>query len=87
MTTKKKQYDDDDGRVILDMDIEGMQWHDKRVRQEKSTARKIGVGDQMTGSEARRYTWYAVLAGLLIVTVFSVTWVLFILFCTKVWFR
>jgi hypothetical protein len=87
MANQKKQYDDDDGRVILNMDIEGMQWHDKRVRQEKRTERKVGHGDQLTRSEARQFTWYAILAGLLIVAVFSVTWVLFILFCINVWFR
>jgi hypothetical protein len=41
----------------------------------------------MTRSEARRFTWYAVLAGRLIVAVFSATWVLFALFCTQIWFR
>lgn len=87
MTTLPKQYDDDDGRVICDMDIEGMRWHDKRVRREKVAARKIAQGDQMTRSEMRQYIWYSILAGLLIVGVFSVTWVLFTLFCVKIWLR
>jgi hypothetical protein len=82
-----KQYEDDDGRVICNMDVPGMRWYDKRVRREEHAMRKTAQGDQLTRSEARRYTWYAVLAGLLIATVFSLTWVLFILFCTKVWFR
>ena len=87
MANKPKQYNDDDGRVICSMDVEGMQWHDKRVRHESREARRVSQGDQMTKSEARQFTWYAVLAGLLIAAVFSVTWILFILFCTEIWFR
>lgn len=87
MANKPSQFDDDDGRVICNMDVEGMRWHDKRVRRESREARRVIQGDQMTKSEARQFTWYAVLAGLLIATVFSVTWVLFILFCTEIWFK
>ena len=87
MANNPRQVDDDDGRVICNMDVEGMRWHDKRVRRESREARRVIQGDQMTKSEARQFTWYAVLAGLLIATVFSVTWVLFILFCTEIWFK
>ena len=87
MVHKPKQYDDDDGRVVCAMDVEGMRWHDKDVRRRENEARKVAQGEQMTRSEARRFTWYAVLAGLLIVAVFSATWVLFALFCTQIWFR
>ncbi len=86
MKKQFKDYDDDDGRVIVNMDVEGMPWHDKRVRREKREA-KASRGPQMTRSEARRFTWYAVLAGLTIVLVFSVVWVLLTLFATQVWFR
>ncbi len=82
-----KQFEDDDGRVICNMDVEGMRWHDKSVRRREQAARKMPSSEQLTGSETWRFTWSAVLAGLLIVSVFSVTWVLFILFCTKIWFR
>lgn len=87
MTNKPKKYDDDDGRVICDMDVDGMRWHDKKVRREEKAQRREVQGEQMTNSEARRYNCYALLAGLVIVLVFSVAWVLFILFCTKIWFR
>ena len=83
----KKEYEDDDGRVICNMDVEGMRWHAKSIRPKDSNATKVLQGEQMTRSESWRYTWSAVLAGLLIVSVFSVTWVLFILFCTEIWFR
>lgn len=87
MKTQPKKYEDDDGRVICDMDIDGLPWHDKRVRRENRNARSQVQAGQLTNSEARRYTWYAILAGLLVVSVFSITWILFVLFCTKIWFR
>jgi len=93
MGKEPKKYDDDDGRVIADMDVAGMPWYDRSVRREKRTERRAErqsrhyQGSQMTKSEARRYTWYAVLAGLTIVGVFSAVWILFTLFATQVWFR
>ena len=87
MGKQQHKYEDDDGRVICSMDIDGMPWHDKRVRRELAAARKQASPGQMTNSEARRYTWYSILAGLLIVSVFSITWILFVLFCTEIWFR
>lgn len=87
MRHQPKQYDDDDGRVICNMNVDGMRWHDKNVHREENPTRKVAQDEQMTKSEARQFTWYALRAALLIVLVFSVTWVLFTLFCTKVWFR
>jgi hypothetical protein len=87
MNNQPKQNDYDDGRVICNMDVDGMRWHDQRMRRQKRAERKVVQGEQMTPSESRLYTWYSVLAALLIVGVFSVTWILFTLFCTKIWFR
>jgi hypothetical protein len=87
MKPQQKKYEDDDGRVICDMDVDGLPWHDKRIRRENRAARNQVQAGQMTRSEARRYTWYAILAGLLVVSVFSITWILFVLFCTQIWFR
>lgn len=89
MPQKPKEHDDDDGRVIVNMDVEGMQHHDRRVRREKRAERaeKSGHETKMTKSEARRFTFYAVLAGLTIVLVFAIVWILMTLFATQVWFR
>jgi hypothetical protein len=87
MKKQPKQFDDDDGRVICDMDVDGMRWHEKRIRHERTVPNKAAHVEQMTRSGARLYTWYSLLAALLIVLVFSVTWVLFTLFCTQIWFR
>ena len=64
MSNQPKKYDDDDGRVICSMDVEGTRWHDKAVRREAKVNHKVAQGDQLTRSEARIFTWYAVLAGL-----------------------
>lgn len=93
MAKNRKQYDDDDGRVIVNMDVEGMRLHDRRVRREKRAETSEGGTrpekrkTELTRSEARRYTWYAVLAGLTIVLVYAVAWILFTLFLTKIWLR
>jgi hypothetical protein len=86
MSINHEQFDDD-GRVIVNMDVEGMPRHDKQVRLEKTRARKYSQGPQGTKPENRLYTWYSMLYGLLIAAVFSITWILFTLFCTQIWFR
>lgn len=35
MQTRKKQFEEDDGRVIANMDVDGMPWHDRRARFEE----------------------------------------------------
>ena len=87
MPRKPKTYDDDDGRTIVSMDVEGMRWHDKTVKQENKNKRKAIHGNQMTRIESRLYTWYSLIAGLIVASVFSLTWILFVLFCTQIWFR
>jgi hypothetical protein len=89
MTPQPNKYEDDDGRVICSMDVEGMRWHEKKVSREEKEQRNAAVsrGYTLTKTEARRYTWYSMLAGLVIVLTFSLTWVLFTLFCTEIWFK
>ena len=93
MSKEPRKYDDDDGRVIANMNVEGMPWYDRRVRrekrEEKRAERKANLSQvtQLTKSEARRFTWYAVLAGLTIALVFSAVWILLTLFMTQVWFQ
>jgi len=90
MSTKSKQYEDDDGRVICSMDVEGMRGLSLKARRKmhpENVVYKTVHGDQLSRSEARRYNWYAVLAGMLVVSVFSITWILFVLFCTEIWFK
>ena len=80
---------EDDGRVICDMNVSGMPWHQDRNSQAIVSPRKDSRlrGDPITKRELRRYTWYAILAGLVVVATFSIVWILFTLFATQVWFR
>lgn len=87
MSAKLKKYEDDDGRVICSMDVDGLRKHNRRTAREIFAARAETTPEQMTQQEALRYTWYSVLAGLAMVFVFSAVLVVFILFCTQVWFR
>jgi hypothetical protein len=82
-----KQYEDDDGRVIANMDVEGMPWHQRRSIWPERAASSSPQGQGMSRSEARQYTWYSLGAAAIIVGVFSLTWILFTLFCLYIWFQ
>lgn len=92
---KQDKFDDDDGRVICDMDpvsnldLTGRDRSNPFGRREerKEKISELPAGEQLTRSEARRFTWNAVLAGLMVALIFSAVWVLFTLFATQVWFR
>ena len=94
MQNQKKQFDDDDGRTIVSMDVDGTPWHDRNVNFAEKQARELNrkqrvemYGDRMTNSEARRYTFYAMLAGLALTAALAVVWILLVLFMTQVWFK
>ncbi len=88
---KKKVYDDDDGRVIANMNVDGMPWSmsDVLSRRKKSDEKLQSSGDfsDLSGKETREIVKGAVKAGLVIAGVFLVAAALFILFCIHVWFR
>lgn len=73
MARQPKQYEDDDGRTIVDMDVEGMPWHTRRVKREKreqaraELQQKIDSGEALTRRQTARYTAYALLAGLAVI--------------------
>ena len=87
----QKKYDDDDGRTICSMDVEGMPGSVFRQRGakhslEKETIRsKVNAGEPLTRREYRKYTWYAVLGGLTVVGVIGGGVVLFIFILTLIW--
>lgn len=87
MAKKPKQYDDDDGRVICNMQVEGTPWYEKRAVREQKASKRFDYAPVITRSESRRYQLYSMLGGLTVALVFSLTWVLFTLFCVLVWFR
>ena len=87
----RKQYDDDDGRTIVDMNVEGMPWYDSQIRKEKrkneraALQEKIDRGEALTRKESVRYTFYAVLAGLTVVAFIGGGTCLFILILWLLW--
>ncbi len=88
---QKKQFDDDDGRTIADMNVDGMPWYDRRHdfgrQSERDSSQPSPYGSGMTDRELRLYTWGAIKAGLLVASVFALTWIVLVLFLTKVLFR
>ncbi|HPF54397.1 MAG TPA: hypothetical protein P5116_07190 [Eubacteriales bacterium] len=86
-----KQYDDDDGRTIVNMDVEGMPWYDRRINRENrkeakaELERKVAAGEALTRAESRRYSFYAVLGALTVVGVIGGGVVLFILLLWLLW--
>lgn len=91
MSERKKTYDDDDGRVIANMNVEGMPWYlDDAVRRRKNA--KNGQESSSDFSDLTKgETWEiikgTVKAGLMIGGVYFVVFLLFILFCVFIWFR
>ena len=89
----RKEYEDDDGRVICPMDVEGMPGsvfrpHGARSpmrREREEIRRKVDAGEALTRAEYRKYTWYAVLGGLTVVGVIGGGTVLFIFLLTLLW--
>lgn len=82
---KRKTYDDDDGRTIANMNVDGMPWF-----AENPASRK--TGKEPGHSELGRNGTLAMIGGvlkaaLLVTAVFAVGYLLFILFCTLIWFK
>lgn len=73
MARKEKIYEDDDGRTIVSMDVEGMPWHDKRVRAEERERRKQAFkemedrGEILTKRQTARVVLHALLGALAVV--------------------
>jgi len=75
MAKKRKQYDDDDGRVIADMNVDGMPWYTPK----KDAAPEGGESPQLSGHETWAMIWGVLKAALLIAGVFALIYFLLIL--------
>lgn len=84
MARRKKTYDDDDGRVIANMNVDGMPWY---LRDQKQATSSNSNVEDLTKEETRAIIWGTVKAGLLIAGVFLLAALIFILFCIHVWFQ
>ena len=86
MADKKRRDElpEDDGRTIARMNVEGMPWY---TPESPDAQPKTENSREMTREERGAYIWAAVRAGLLILLVFAVVFFLFLLFCTKIWWK
>jgi len=81
---RKKIYDDDDGRVIANMNIEGTPWYVGETSDKGDSLPEENVPDIR---ETLHVMKGALAAGLLIGFVFIAAFFIFLLFCTQVWFK
>lgn len=83
----KKRYDDDDGRTIARMNVDGMPWYipgsERRAPVEGDST---DTGEELRGVNRWAYIWGILKAVFLVMTCFAVVYLLFILFCTNIWF-
>ena len=77
----KRQYPDDDGRVIAPMNVEGMPWY------ARTNLPGASGGELLSKRQARMATWAALGAALTIAGVMSAGIILFVLFCTRIWLK
>lgn len=80
---RKKVYDDDDGRVIANMNIDGTPWYVKEKKVKDGSSEEFVPDFKLTFNIMKG----ALAAGLLIGFVFIAACFLFLLFCTRVWFK
>ena len=83
MARTPKQYEDDDGRTVADMNVEGMPWFDReRARRERKKVQENGV-ERPPGTKGAAFL--GILAAIALVTViFAVVFLLVILIITLV---
>ena len=80
----KKQYDDDDGRTIANMDVDGMPWyHNKPQRQNRD---KSSGPDEELSREGKIGLYMGIFKAVgLIALVFFVVYFLLIFILTRLW--
>ena len=83
MKKQENAYAPDDGRVIASMNVEGMPWY----APSNLSINSGGASSTLSKREARYAIWGALRAALTVVSVLSAGMILFVLFCTQVWFR
>ena len=87
MKKRKKTYDDDDGRVIANMNVDGMPWHTDRSKEKSVDTNSNNEEISLTKAEQRAMMRGVVLASLLVAGAFVLVGLAFVLFCVFVWFK
>ena len=73
---KRKLPEDDDGKVIANMNVDGMPWYLERLHKDEGEPVEAY---QMNKKEGRAYLWGALAAALSVVTLFAVVFAVVIL--------
>ena len=81
---KKNRPADDDGRVIAPMNVEGMPWYAPQAPREGEGG---GTPEPLTGAEKRAFVFGVLKAVGLVMLAFVGVYLLFLLFCTEIWFK
>ena len=92
MAKRKREYDDDDGRVIADMNVDGMPWYSPKPNfpgepKAEGKAPRDQEPLKLTREEKRAIYGGALKAGLVLCLILGGAYALFILFCQFVWFK
>ena len=83
MGKRTKLPEGDDGKTIVDMNVDGMPWYLRREERPEPG----GEPYNMTREEQRAYKWAAIRAALAVALIFGAAFALFIAFCDFIWFR
>lgn len=87
---KQRKGFEDDGRVIANMNIEGTPWYVAEENKDRASE-KVHTTATPTTTPTRKETFHlitgALTAGLMIGFVFILAFLVFILFCTKIWLK
>jgi hypothetical protein len=87
MKRERKKYEDDDGRTIAKMNVDGMPWYASGAGKPSPDGQEsAGPQEKLKGPELRAFIWGMTKALLIVMSVFIVGYLLFILFCTTIWF-
>ena len=86
MAKYRKNHEDDDGRVIASMNVDGMPWYQRGERFDKFRREQASDFSDLTKEEEREIIKGALKASLLIAGVFILAMLIFILFCLYIWF-
>ncbi len=85
MPKERKRYDDDDGRTIAKMNVDGMPWY--ASGKSRASGQDENGQAEISGGEKISFVWGVLKAALLVTAIFAAGYLLFILFCTNIWFN
>ncbi len=81
---KRKSFDGDDGHTVAPMNVDGMPWY---IPEDKRLPRSGGSQEPLDRRARRGMLLGVLAAAFLVAAAFGVVYLLFILFCTNIWFK